>query len=258
MKITGRLVKSANNATIKQSNVLAGHNLYENLYESLAQSLPPENAIGGGDFEQIGKMLLSVLVDAGLKPKDKLFDLGCGTGRLSIQALEYLEDGNYYGSDISETMLIHARKLTSQSSKRPTFIHQTQPTFDRLPKVDFICAFSVFTHMEPEDTFIYLKSALTISNKETRFVLSVIPLGSKLGAHIFTDSASMSLQQRWQGVRDVATSLDFFDEMARLAGWRMISTYDGESETIPMMNSKSFGQLGQTVLIFEPINSNNS
>jgi hypothetical protein len=106
--------------------------------------------------------------------------------------------------------------------------------------------------MEPEDTLIYLKSALAISKKETRFVVSVIPLGSKLGAHIFTNSASMSLQQRWQGVRNVPTTLDFFEEMARLAGWRMISTYDGETETIPMMNSNSYGQLGQTVLIFEP------
>jgi len=253
MKFTGRLIQSVHSESTKQSNSLGENNLYEKLYESLAQSLPPEIAIGGGDFEQIGKLLLSVLVDVGLKPENKLFDLGCGTGRLSIRAIEYLDESNYFGSDISMTMLMHARQLTSRIKKSPTFIHQTQPIFDKLPVFDFICAFSVFTHMEPEDTFLYLKSALDISNQRTKFVLSVIPLKSKLGAHIFTNSASMTLQERWLGVRNVPTSPDFFEEIARMAGWRLIASYDGESETIPIMDSKSFGQLDQTVCVLEPL-----
>ncbi len=252
MKITGRLTKSVLTATSTPTNFLGNSNPYEYLYESLARSLPPENAIGGGDFQLIGKMLLSVLVDSGLKPNNSLFDLGCGTGRLSIQAIEYLDTEKYFGSDISETMLVHARNVTSHLDKKSTFIHQTEPTFEKFPIFDFICAFSVFTHMEPEDTFNYLKSALAISGPNTRFVLSVIPLQSKLGSHIFTNSASLDLVKRWEGVRNVATTIDFFQEMARLSGWRLISSYDGESETIPLMNSSSFGQLGQTVLVLEP------
>lgn len=253
MKITGRLIKSVITATSTPSNIFGEKNPYEYLYESLAQSLPPENAIGGGDFQQIGKMLLSVLIDSGLKPNHSLFDLGCGTGRLSIQALEYLENAKYFGSDISETMLTHARNLTSHLGKTPTFIHQTEPNFATFPTFDYICAFSVFTHMEPEDTFNYLKSALSMSHKNTRFVLSVIPLGSTLGLNIFANSASLTLKERWQGVRNVATTLDFFEEMAKLAGWKIVSTYDGETESIPLADSNSFGQLGQTVIVLEPM-----
>lgn len=253
MKITGRLVKSVTTVTPTLSKFFGDKNPYENLYESLAQSLPPENSIGGGDFQEIGKILLSVLIDSGLKPSHSLFDLGCGTGRLSIQALEYLENAKYYGSDISVTMLNHAKNLTSHLGKNPTFIHQTEPNFTSLPIFEFICAFSVFTHMEPEDTFNYLKSALAISNKNTKFVLSVIPLESKLGVNIFTNAASLTLKERWQGVRNIATTLDFFEEIAKLAGWKIVATYDGETKSIPLKDSKSFGQLGQTVIVLVPV-----
>jgi hypothetical protein len=57
---------------------------YEEVYEAHARSLPPESAIGGGDFDEIGRLELSVLVKEGLQPTSWLFDFGCGTGRLEF------------------------------------------------------------------------------------------------------------------------------------------------------------------------------
>lgn len=251
MKFTGRLAKKDDEHRDFESEFFYSDNPYEFLYENLAQTLPPENSIGGGDFVVIGEILLSVLADAGMKPKNSLFDLGCGTGRLSIQAIKYLESGKYFGCDISETMLLHARKLTSSLQKDSKFIHLNSPNFENLPVFDFICAFSVFTHMEPEDSYSYIKALKTISHSKTKLVLSIIPIESDLGHQIFKNASELTLAKRWQDVRNVATSIGYFEELSKLAGWRLIATYDGESESIPMIDSAILGQLGQTVLVLE-------
>ena len=251
MKFTGRLAKKSDEHAEFQPGFFDSNDPYEFLYENLAQSLPPENSIGGGDFELIGKILLSVLADAGMKPENSLFDLGCGTGRLSIQAIKYLGSGKYFGCDISETMLLHARKLTKGLQKNSRFIHLNSPNFQNLPVFDFICAFSVFTHMEPEDSYSYIKALKTISHSKTKLVLSIIPIESDLGHQIFKNASELNLAKRWQDVRNVATTIGYFEELSKLAGWRLISTYDGESESIPIINSTLMGQLGQTVLVLE-------
>jgi hypothetical protein len=105
--------------------------------------------------------------------------------------------------------------------------------------------------MEPEDSYNYIKALKTISHSKTNLVLSVIPIESELGHQIFQNASELNLAKRWQGVRNVATSIGYFEEISKLAGWRLIATYDGESESIPMIQSSFKEKLGQTVLILE-------
>src|SRR4051812_47688577 len=81
---------------------LRPRNLYQHLYETHAHSNTDADAVGGGPFEVVGSMEQAVLEDEGLKPTDTLLDFGCGTGRLAVQAIPFLEGGQYIGADISK------------------------------------------------------------------------------------------------------------------------------------------------------------
>jgi SAM-dependent methyltransferase len=58
--------------------------------------------VGDGDFEEIGKDLLPSLIEtAGLKPNERVLDVGCGIGRVAIPLMDYMKGyGCYEGFDI--------------------------------------------------------------------------------------------------------------------------------------------------------------
>lgn len=174
---------------------------YADLYERHAQQLPPQTSIGDGDFDHIGKIELSILIDAGLRPDSYLLDFGCGTGRLAIHAVPYLAGGDYVGTDISPTMLSHAdaflrQNLTGEIPSNFRFLVQTDETFPTVTPPDMICAFSVFTHMEHEDAYRYLVSARAVSGPHTVFVASCLPMENNNAHGIFLASAAQTLEQR--------------------------------------------------------------
>jgi len=60
------------------------------------------NEFTRSDFNAIGQKLFQFLVDiGGLKPNDKVLDVGCGVGRMAIPLTRYLSsEGTYDGLDI--------------------------------------------------------------------------------------------------------------------------------------------------------------
>jgi hypothetical protein len=74
--------------------------------------------------------------------------------------------------------------------------------------VDMIRAFSVFTHIEHEDSYLYLKEALRVVRPGGRFVFSCGPVSTTLGKETFLASAGRFLQARYRTVRHIATSRD--------------------------------------------------
>jgi ubiquinone/menaquinone biosynthesis C-methylase UbiE len=231
---------------------------YEHLYEVLARKLPPTSCIGGGDFELIGRIELGVLLMEGLKSGDTVVDLGCGTGRLAVQVIPRLEGaGRYIGIDISKTMLAHARVLVGQRILSPScsveFVHQRTPNFALPDKsVGMVCAFSVFTHMEHEDTYRYLRDARRIIKDGGRFVYSCLPMDLASSRAAFEWQASMDSVERWAEVRNVSTSRELMDTIARMAGWEPLRWYPGDESCIRLPDSSEMRALGQSVCVLVP------
>ena len=230
-------------------------NTYADLYEQHAAALPPDSSIGDGDFDLIGQRELAILTDAGLTSTSTLLDFGCGTGRLAVHAVPFLSGGRYIGTDIAPTMLVHAastvRARLGTMPHNATFEVQLDETFPSGTAPDMICAFSVFTHMEHEDIFRYLRSALTISTAQTTFVASCLQLDLPEAQNVFSVSASKSLDQRWGEVRNVVTSPDLFTEVARLAGWAVTAWYPGSGPAGTMPDGERVG-IGQSVVVLNP------
>ena len=232
------------------------NNTYEELYDSYARTDTSDDVVGTGDFDKIGRIELALLQMEGLQPNHTLLDLGCGVGRLAVHVIPTLVGGSYIGIDISQTMLKRANARIKQAIPNPPcqvrWIKQTTPEFALAEhSVDMMCAFSVFTHMEHEDTYGYLKAALRIVKPHGRFIFSCIPLTLPLGKEIFQKSAGVDLKTRWMSIRNVATSIDYMEEISRLAGWTPLRWYAGDAENIGPTADGKMWPLGQTSCVLE-------
>ena len=227
-------------------------NTYERVYDAHAVIESLALSVGeGGD--SVGIAELDALILAGMTPKSRVFDFGCGTGRLAKFAIPFLEDGKYFGSDISSEMLrIFENEIKDKKGQH--LYHQVGFEFPKVGDcVDFIAAFSVFTHMEPEDAFGYLKSMHSISSSETKLVVSILDIESTLGRHVFQNQAAIPFDQRWRAVRNFVTSKDFFECIAHLAGWELQEWITDENQEF-QGSARATGtyRFGQCIAILTP------
>lgn len=110
----------------------------------------------GGLWEEIGRLQFDYVASKGLKPEDKLLDLGCGSLRGGRWFIHYLQVGNYWGIDISHNILEAGKRVLVNeglADKNANLIVNHGLTFKELEgrKFDYILAHSVFTHMPEED-----------------------------------------------------------------------------------------------------------
>jgi cyclopropane fatty-acyl-phospholipid synthase-like methyltransferase len=167
-----------------------------------------------------------MLKSEGLKPHHRLMDYGCGAGRLAVHSIPYLVDGRYIGVDISPTMLRHAEgrvRALPPPTCRFTFIEAG--TIPEIP-ADFVCAFSVLTHMEHEDGFRLLERARRLLPAGGKVLVSCLPLDLPNARDTFRKEAYREVRKRWRRGRNVATSRDFVVQIAELAGWRAARWYE--------------------------------
>lgn len=228
--------------------------VYEALYEAHTQLYPDQEVVGAGAFELIGRQELAFVQLAGLKPTGTLVDLGCGVGRMASHAIPYLAGGRYIGTDVAPSMLRRAEArlepLTADSSCEVSWVKQVGTAFE-LPhqSVDVFCAYSVFTHIEHEDTYNFLKDARRALRPGGCFVFSCLPMELSASRDIFGASAAMDYSSRWNTVRNVTTSVDFMDEISRLAGWRVRQWFRGDEENLSL-DGRMYA-FGQSVCVLE-------
>lgn len=107
----------------------------------------------GGLWEEIGALQMSFLLAQGLKPEHRLMDVGCGSLRLGVKAIPYLEANRYYGTDLNEILIRagYERELSPEMQARVPMSHfgvNEDFGFDFLDqKMDVAIAQSVFTHL---------------------------------------------------------------------------------------------------------------
>jgi SAM-dependent methyltransferase len=113
-----------------------------------------EAAVGSKTHQswlKIGQMQFDYLVGHGLKPGDRMLEIGCGNLRAGRLFIDYLDPGNYYGVDISPDILLAAQDTITElglQAKLPhlTLIKDLRLSF--LPDRQFtvVHAHSVFSH----------------------------------------------------------------------------------------------------------------
>ncbi len=228
-------------------------NPYAAAWETLARVIP-DDAVGTGDFDLIGRIELGVLLMEGLRPTDTLLDFGCGSGRLALKAIPVLREGHYFGVDISQTMVELARDRVAHEypdpSCRVSWLQLGEPPFPLEERsIDVACAFSVFTHIEHEDAYRYLKDALRIVRPGGRFIFSCLPMTLAYARDVFLASAARDFHGRWTRTRDIITSVDLMEGVATLAGWTPVRWYAGDQYNVRLPDTDEFGCLGQSICV---------
>jgi len=170
--------------------------------------MPPRSLIfvGGNsrNFRQLGERWLQTFIRLGeLKPHERVLDLGCGIGRMSVPLTGYLDDkGSYEGLDIVYEGIRWCQKEITP--RFPHFRFQQADVFSsyynpngkfkaseyRLPysdnNFDFVFLTSVFTHMLLPDVTNYLGEVHRVMRPGGRCLITFFLLNEESLAHIKT------------------------------------------------------------------------
>lgn len=105
-------------------------------------------------WEEPAQWQIDALQKVGLQPQHKLLDFGCGAMRFGLQAMQYLNDGNYYGIDAFEPYIRTAHKLVKKAGLTQSYHLMTSRDFgfgQFNVKFDYVIAQSVFTHLSAKE-----------------------------------------------------------------------------------------------------------
>jgi hypothetical protein len=120
-----------------------------------------------GEHGTSGKGFIEKLLALGLKPDDTCVDYGCGTLRLGIHAINYLQPGAYWGMDISEFLLEEGRRLIGDglwAKKQPHLrvISAESVAEAAAAKPTMLFSVKVLIHVHPAELAKYFQNIMTI------------------------------------------------------------------------------------------------
>lgn len=167
---------------------------------------PPRRLINVGsnskfrnDFTAIGETLLGYLINVGgLKPEDRVLEVGCGVGRMPIAMTRYITTGSYDGFDIVKESIQHCRQAITPRNLKFQFKHADiynsnynphgtiHPADFRFPYPDgtftFVFLTSVFTHMQRLEVEQYMGEISRV----------LVPGGRAFATYFLLNSASLA------------------------------------------------------------------
>jgi len=135
--------------------------------------------VGRGDYRSVGEDLRRIVIDrAGLRPFDRILDIGCGVGRLAAPLTRYLTEGTYEGFDIDAALVDWCRTNITRRYPRFRFRHVDVQSGHYNPSgasaaaafefpyepasFTFVVATSLFTHLVTADAENYLRQAARV------------------------------------------------------------------------------------------------
>lgn len=109
--------------------------------------------VRGGESWDDGADQLELLKSRGLRPEHYLLDLACGSFRMGVHAIPYLDIGHYTGLDLRQDIIDHGveHELEPRGlmQRRPVLVAASDFGESLERKFDFIWAYSLFTHLRP-------------------------------------------------------------------------------------------------------------
>lgn len=186
------------------------------LFGVLAPLVPPVEAMFDGPpgleiFKANGEEFLELYVGiCGLRPDEKMLDVGCGIGRKTVPLTQYLtESATYEGIDITHAGVEWCRKTITPRFPNFRFQHidvyntHYNPRGKYLPSVykfpfidgsfDFVVLGSVFTHMLPGDVSNYLLEVHRVLRRGGRCLITYFLIN----------------EESWQLIQGNKSTIDF-------------------------------------------------
>jgi SAM-dependent methyltransferase len=185
--------------------------------------LPPkrlQDYVGGG-FVGVGPEFLRHFVElCDLKPHESVLDVGCGSGRMTLPLMNYLNsEGRYDGFDISVDAVKWCRE--NITAKLPNFNFQVADIYNAVYRTDtkgrasqfrfpydddtfdLVFLASVFTHMLPPDMENYFREIVRVMKPGGRCLITFFLLNDESTALIDDLKGEYNFEHRREGYRTV-------------------------------------------------------
>lgn len=207
----------------------------------------------GGDFEAVGQLEYDLLLQYGLEGNHCVIDVGCGSGRLAFQLRKYLE-GTYIGIDIVQELFKYAEMKCSRSDWR---FYEAPGLSIPEPNdyADFICFFSVFTHLLHEESYKYLKEAARVLKPKGKIIFSFLEF--KIPSHWWIFEQVLT-DTRPDKVLNQFLSRDAIESWVKHLELNIVDIHDGDKPHIKLNDIVKWddgremigeGNLGQSVCV---------
>ncbi len=180
--------------------------------------VPPRRLsfVGAGDFEETGREFLGYFTElGGLRPDDRVLDVGCGIGRMAVPLTGYLEGGSYAGFDVGREMIrwcernITARHPAFEFTWAPVYNSKYNPfghldgTEFHFPyedgSFDFAFATSLFTHLLRSEARHYLMETARVLRPGGRCLLTFFLLTSEAERAVAAGRAMLDMRHPVDG-----------------------------------------------------------
>lgn len=163
------------------------------------EMIPPRTLyfVGDGDYKAVGLEFRSLFTRyGGLKPEDRVLDVGCGIGRMAVPLTDYLSGtGKYEGFDIVKKGVEWCQRNVTPRFPHFRFQHSNvknrfynpngiyEASNYRFPydddSFDFVFLTSVFTHMFPRDLENYAKEISRVLTRGGRCFITMFLLNDE-------------------------------------------------------------------------------
>ena len=135
-----------------------------------------------GQYEHFKCILAEVLVQNGLRDGMSLIDLGCGSGRGAKGVSERVQI-EYLGIDIIPRLLDYAASVCPKHYRFTCHRQLSIPADDA--SADMLCAFSLFTHLLHDESYIYLQESHRVLRPGGTVVMSFLEFAAPAHWDVF-------------------------------------------------------------------------
>lgn len=225
---------------------LLGDIVFDTGVKSPLGGLNPSNP----NFDSIGKQFLRFFIDhARLHNKSKVLDIGCGTGRIAKQMLNFLDGGSYTGIDVNRRFIEYCQNTYKSKKFKFDHIDLQHDEYNVNGKIDqrnftlpykngafnFVCAVAIFNHCNFSCISRYIEEISRVLSQQ----------GTFFGTFILLNQQSME-------IIDSKTKHPFKFDLRHHDGWYEYTTRKYWNVAVPEMGLRRVF-IKNKLMIHEPI-----
>lgn len=181
-------------------------------------------AVSPEAFAQQGDGHVAVLRHHGLRDGMAVYDLGCGSGRTAMALQRSGWRGHYKGADIIKPLVAY---LKEKCPGYEAVVHRRLTIAAPDASLDMIFHWSVFTHLRPEECYLYMRDSFRALKPGGRLVFSFLEYEDERHHTIFRSQVKWFDRRGWSDTLDTFLHRDWIGFWARDIGFEEPCFTDG-------------------------------
>jgi len=181
-------------------------------------------AISAEEFARQGDGHVLVLRHHGLVDGMAVYDLGCGSGRTAMALQRTGWQGEYTGADVIKSLVNY---LKSKCPGYTALVHRDLSIAAPDESQDIIFHWSVFTHLYPEECYIYMRDIFRALKPGGKLVFSFLEFENDEHHAVFRSQVKHFAKRGWSSTLDTFLHRDWIRFWARDLGFTEPEFTDG-------------------------------